>query len=135
MDGSAHFRSAYLAWLVLIRDRLEAMESVDGESDGLVQSREFTRELWRLRQECQLLHRTVQIQRLTGQLVHDLEARTSAFLHDLRWLLDISPSAPPALARQCLRIAQDRIFEEAQQESADMSAEMAQGWKDSCAVA
>jgi hypothetical protein len=38
--------------------------------------------------------------------------RAAACLQDLHWLLDISPSAPPALARQCLRMGQDRIAEE-----------------------
>jgi hypothetical protein len=43
-----------------------------------------------------------------------LQERVPAILHDLQWLLQVSPTVSPALARQCVRIAQDRVFDEVQ---------------------
>jgi hypothetical protein len=75
-------------------------------------------ELRLLRRESQLLERSVHIQRTMGQLGPQLQERVRALLHDLQWLLQISPSASPVLARQCVRIAADRIFDEVQAISA-----------------
>jgi hypothetical protein len=135
MTGSEHFRSAYSAWLALIRARLEALEYSDGESDGLAQSQWNVRQLWRLRRECEVLQYSLRAQRLNGRLEMEQEARASSLLHDLCWLLDISPAAPPALARQCLRMAQDRISEEAPAESGDLSDAMAVSLEQNWAVA
>jgi hypothetical protein len=135
MSGSEHFRSAYFSWLCLVRDRLEAMEYSAGDSEGIAQSRELARELWLLRRECELLLHSLHGQRLRGQLSREDEARATRFLHDAHWLLDISPSAPPALARQCLRIAQDRIAEEAQAEHGHLSEALAWRLQSSLAVA
>jgi hypothetical protein len=135
MSGSEPFRSAYLTWLALIWCRLEEMESFDGEADGLAQPREFARELWRLRRECELLVHSMHTQRQCGRLAPEQEARAAALLHDLTWLLDISPAAPPALARQCLRIAQDRISEELPTETGKPSSAMAWSRELSCTAA
>jgi hypothetical protein len=112
MGGRESFQSAFLDWLAMISGRIEALQSGVAE-DGLSQSWSFASELWRLRRECEVLQRSLEALVLNGQLGHGQKAGTFELLHDLRWLLEISPSAPPALARQCLRIAQDRIAEEA----------------------
>jgi len=113
MGGSDSFPSAFLDWLALVDGRLEAIEPSTGELDGICQSREFARELWRLRRECEVLHQSLGALVQNGQLGEAQGVQIGALLHDLRWLLEVSPSAPPALARQCVRIAQDRIADEA----------------------
>lgn len=112
MGGALSFPPAFLDWLALVWGRLDAIGAQEGESDGTSQSREFAREIWRLRRECEVLQRSLDVLVLNGQLGPAQHAGMCVVLHDLRWLLEISPSAPPALARQCARIAQDRIFEE-----------------------
>lgn len=112
--GRKPFRSSYLDWLALVWDRLENMDGPDTGSDGPLQSSGFMLELRRLSRECQLMERTAHIQRAMGSLEPELHERVRALLHDLHWLLQVSPAASPALARQCVRIAQDRIVDEAQ---------------------
>jgi hypothetical protein len=114
MGGSKSFPSAFLDWLALVNGRLEAIEPSAGETDGICQSRDFARELWRLRRECEVLHQSLGALVQNGQLGESQGVKAGALLHDLRWLLEISPSAPPALARQCVLIAQDRIADEVQ---------------------
>lgn len=108
------FRSAWMSWLSTVRERLEELEWPDRGSDGPIQSTTFMLELRRLRRECQLMVRTVNIQCSMGFVEQDLQDRVRWLLHDLNWLLQVSPSASPALAMQCVRIVQDRILEEVQ---------------------
>jgi hypothetical protein len=112
--GRKPFRSAYLDWLALVWDRLEALDCPDTGWDGPIQSSGFMLELRRLSRECQLMERTVHIQRSMGCIDAQLQENARTLLHDLHWLLQVSPSASPALARQCVRIAQDRVFDEVQ---------------------
>jgi hypothetical protein len=121
MVGHDPFPLAFLDWLALISSRLEAIESFSGESDGLSPSREFARELWRLRRECEVLDGSLDALVHNGQLGAIQRAQIRELLHDLRWLLEISPSAPPALARQCVRIAQDRIADVAHEVPGELS--------------
>lgn len=121
MVGSHYFPSAFLDWLALVQTRLDAIECCAGESDGTSQSREFAGGLWRLRRECEVLHRSLDALLHSGQLSQGQCDRMRALLHDLRWLLEISPAAPPALARQCVRIAQDRIDEEVREVARQLS--------------
>ena len=101
-------------WLGLVWERLEELDSPDADHDGPLQSSGFMLELRRLSRECQLMERTAHIQCAMGSLDTSLQDSVRALLHDLRWLLQVSPSASPALARQCVRMAQDRVFEEVQ---------------------
>lgn len=112
--GRKPFRSSCLDWLALVWDRLEDLDSPAG-SDGPLQSSGFMLELRRINRECQLMDRTVHIQHVMGYVDAPLLHRMRAVLHDLQWLLQVSPSASPALARQCVRMAQDRLFDELQQ--------------------
>jgi hypothetical protein len=112
--GRQTFRSSYLDWLALVWERLEELDCPDTGSDGPRQSSGFMLELLRIRRECQLMVRTAHIQHSMGRVEAALQVRVSALLHDLRWLLQVSPSASPALARQCVRIAQDRVSDEVQ---------------------
>ncbi|MEO8313555.1 MAG: hypothetical protein ABI645_02060 [Pseudomonadota bacterium] len=111
--GRKPFRYSYLDWLVLVSERLEDLDCT-AESDGPMQSSGFMLELRRLSRECQLMERTTHIQRSMGNVEALLQQRVRALLHDLHWLLQVSPAASPALARQCVRIAQDRVFDEVQ---------------------
>jgi hypothetical protein len=112
--GRKPFRSAWMTWLSSIWERLEELDWPDHESDGLIQSPRFMLELRRLRRECQLMERTVHFQGSMGFLEPELQDRARMLLHDLGWLLQVSPSASPALALQCVRIVQDRVFDEVQ---------------------
>jgi hypothetical protein len=112
--GRKPFRSSYLDWLAQVWERLGDLDCPDTGSDGPLQSSGFMLELRRLGRECQLMERTAHIQRSMGCLDGPLQERVRALLHDLQWLLQVSPSASPALARQCVRIAQDRVFDEVQ---------------------
>jgi hypothetical protein len=103
-----------MAWLSAIWERLEELDWPDNSSDGLIQSPGFMLVLRRLRRECQLMERTVHIQASMGFLEPELQDRARVLLHDLGWLLQVSPSASPALALQCVRIVQDRVFDEVQ---------------------
>ena len=103
-----------MAWLSTIWARLDELDWPDNGSDGLIQSPGFMLELRRLRRECQLMERTVHTQAAMGFLEPDLQDRARMLLHDLGWLLQVSPSASPALALQCVRIVQDRVFDEVQ---------------------
>ena len=95
-------------------ERLDALDWPEDVTEGPTQSSVFMLELWRVRRECQLLKRTVHIQHSMGLLDLPLHHRVCALLHDLQWLLQVSPAASPALARQCVRIVQDRLFDEMQ---------------------
>jgi hypothetical protein len=112
--GRKPFRSSCLDWLALVWERLEELDSPDTGSDGPMQSLGFIRELRQLGRECQLMERTAHIQRSMGFVDEQLHARLRALMQDLQWLLQVSPSASPALARQCVRMAQDRVFDEVQ---------------------
>jgi hypothetical protein len=112
--GRKPFRSSYLDWLALVWERLEELDCPDTGADGPLQSSGFMLELRRLGRECQLMERTAHIQCSMGRLEGSLQESVRALLHDLQWLLQVSPSASPALARQCVRIAQDRVFDEVQ---------------------
>jgi hypothetical protein len=113
MVGRNSFPLAFLDWLALISSRLEVIESSAGESEGISPLREFARELWRVRRECEVLDLSLDALVQNGQIRAIQRAQIRELLHDLRWLLEISPYAPPALVRQCVRIAQDRIADEA----------------------
>ena len=112
--GRKPFRSSYLDWLALVWERLEDLDCPDTDSEGPLQTPGFMLELRRLGRECQLMERTAHIQCSLGALDALLQERVRALLHDLHWLLQVSPSASPVLARQCVRIAQDRVFDEVQ---------------------
>lgn len=112
--GRQSFRSAWLSWLSLIRDRLEALDGSDSFSDAPVQPSSFTLELWRLRREFQLMERSVRIQCSMGLVDTELRERVPVLLRDLQWLLQVSPSVSPAMAKQCVRIALDRVSGEAE---------------------
>jgi hypothetical protein len=112
--GRQPFRSAYLDWLSLVWERLEDLDCPDADSDGPMQSSVFMLELRRISRECQLMERTAHINRCMGYVEAPLLDRVRTLLHDLQWLLQVSPSASPVLARQCVRIAQDRVFDEVQ---------------------
>jgi hypothetical protein len=112
--GRQPFRSAYLDWLALVWERLEDLDCPDSAADGPMQSSGFMLELRRLSRECQLMERTAHIQRCMGHVEAPLQERVRTLVHDLQWLLQVSPSASPVLARQCVRIAQDRVFDEVQ---------------------
>jgi hypothetical protein len=112
--GRKPFRSSYLDWLALVWERLEELDSPGTGSDGPMQSSGFMRELRQLGRECQLMERTAHIQRSMGFVDEQMHERLRALMQDLQWLLQVSPSASPALARQCVRIAQDRVFDEVQ---------------------
>lgn len=112
--GRKPFRSAWMSWLTTVCERLEELEWPDSGQDGPIQSSRFMLELRRLRRECQLMERTVHIQCSMGFLEPELQDRARTLLHDLGWLLQVSPSASPALALQCVRIVQDRVFDEVQ---------------------
>jgi ABC-type phosphonate transport system ATPase subunit len=113
--GRQPFRSSYLDWLALVWERLEELDCPDTGSDGPIQSSGFMLELLRIRRECQLMERTAHIQHSMGRVDATLQTRLRTLLHDLHWLLQVSPSASPALARQCVRIAQDRVSDEVQE--------------------
>lgn len=108
--GRHPFRSAWLAWLSLVWERLEELDCADDLSDAAIQSTAFVLELRRLRREFQLMERSAHIQCSMGLVDPELRAHVPALLHDLSWLLQVSPTVSPALARQCVRIAQDRVF-------------------------
>jgi hypothetical protein len=112
--GRQSFRSGWMAWLSMIWERLEALDGPDSFSDAPIQSSSFTLELWRLRREFQLMERSAHIQCSMGLVDSTLRERVPAFLHDLQWLLHVSPTVSPAMARQCVRMAQDRVFDEVQ---------------------
>jgi hypothetical protein len=112
--GRKPFRSSYLDWLALVWERLEDLDCPDTDSEGPLQTSGFMLELRRLSRECQLMERTAHIQCSMGGLDALMQERVRVLLHDLHWLLQVSPSASPALARQCVRIAQDRVFDEVQ---------------------
>jgi hypothetical protein len=112
--GRKPFRSSYLDWLALVWERLEELDCPDTGSDGPIQSSGFMLELRRLSRECQLMERTAHIQRSMGCVEPQMQQSVRTLLHDLHWLLQVSPSASPALARQCVRMAQDRVFDEVQ---------------------
>lgn len=111
--GRKPFRSDYLAWLSLVWERLEDM-GPDSDTDAPLQSSGFMLELRRLRRECQLMERTAHVQGCMGYLEPQMHERVRTLLHDLQWLLQVSPSASPALARQCVLMARDRVFDEVQ---------------------
>jgi hypothetical protein len=112
--GRQSFRSGWMAWLSMIWERLEALDGPDSFSDAPFQSSGFMLELRRLRRECQLTDRIARIQCSMGLVDMELRERVPALLHDLSWLLQVSPTVSPALARQCVRIAQDRVHDEVQ---------------------
>jgi len=101
-------------WLTLVWNRLEELDCPETGSDGPIQSSGFMLELRRLSRECQLMERTAHIQRSMGSVEGTLQQSVRSLLHDLQWLLQVSPAASPALARQCVRMAQDRVFDEVQ---------------------
>ena len=112
--GRKPFRSSYMDWLSLVWKRLDELDCPDTGSDGPIQSSGFMLELRRLSRECQLMERTAHIQRSMGSVEPALQQSVRALLHDLHWLLQVSPAASPVLARQCVRMAQDRVIEEVQ---------------------
>jgi hypothetical protein len=112
--GRQSFRSGWMAWLSMIWERLEVLDGPDSFSDAPIQPSGFMAELWRLRREFQLMERSAHIQCSMGLVDMELRERVPALLHDLQWLLHVSPTVSPALARQCVRIAQDRVFDEVQ---------------------
>jgi hypothetical protein len=112
MNGSKPFRLAYLGWLGLVWERLEVLDSPDVDADGPRQSAAFVVELTRLRREFKMLESALHTQCSMGRVGPKLEQNVRTLLHDLHWLLHVSPSASPVLARQCVRIAQDRVYEE-----------------------
>ena len=112
--GRKPFRSSYMDWLALVWSRLEELDCPDTGSDGPIQSSVFMLELRRLSRECQLMQRTAHIQCSMGAVEATLQQSVRSLLHDLHWLLQVSPAASPVLARQCVRMAQDRVFDEVQ---------------------
>jgi hypothetical protein len=122
----AQLPSAYLAWLALVWEGLEALDQQDSESEGTAQSPAFVRELLRLRQECRSFSAATRWRLSSGLVSESEHERIQRLLRDLQWLLDVAPPAPPVLAKQCVRMAQDRIFDEVQQLSGKYSTLIAQ---------
>jgi len=115
----ALLHSAYLAWLALVWEGLESLDQQDPESEGNLQSQAFVVELMRLRQECRSLSAATRWRFTSGLVTQPEHDRVQLLLRDLQWLLDVAPPAPPVLAKQCVRIAQDRIFDEVERLSVD----------------
>jgi hypothetical protein len=114
MECSTQFLPAYRAWIAIVRERLASLDDREVGLEECVLPSDFTLELYRLRRECTVLDQSVRTRRALGLVEPALQVRASELLHDLRWLLGISPLAPPALARQCIRMALDRIGDELQ---------------------
>jgi hypothetical protein len=121
---TAPLHSAYLAWLALVWDSLDALEQRDPESEGFAQHQDFVVELPRLRQECRALAFSLHRRFASGLIAKADHERMQRLLRDLLWLLDVPTAAPPALAKQCVRIALDRIADEVQQVNADHPAQI-----------
>jgi hypothetical protein len=119
---NASLHSAYLGWLALVWDGLDCLEQQDPESEGFAQHQDFVFELPRLRQECRALGLSLHRRFASGLIGKTDHERMQRLLRDLLWLLDVPTAAPPALARQCVRIAQDRIADEVRQVNVDRSA-------------
>lgn len=115
MDRDTSLSSSYLEWLGLTWEHLEDLDAADADVDFPAQSPVFTRALYRMRRECEILASSVGTQHAMGTIDAMFAARVCHLLHDLRWILEVSPAAPPALARQCVRMGQDRIFAEVQE--------------------
>jgi hypothetical protein len=118
----AQLHSAYLGWLALVWDSLDALEQQGLESEGASQHQDFVFEMLRLRQECRALGISLRRRFASGLFPRADHDRMQRLLRDLLWLLDVPPAAPPALAKQCVRMAQDRIVDEVQQVSTDAPA-------------
>ena len=122
----AQQHSAYLAWLALVWESLEVLDQQDPESEGNTQSQAFVMELLRIRQECRSSSAASRWRLKSGLVSESGHERLQRLLRDLEWLLDVAPLAPPVLAKQCVRIAQDRIFDEVQQLGGEDSATVVQ---------
>jgi len=114
VDGIEPLPPEFLDWLDYVQERLVRLESGRLEFPT-VPSRGIASHLWRLRQECQRLHGTLGVLVDSGQIRSAIRPRMEKLLGDLSWLLEVSPWASPVLARQCIRIARDRIQDEAQE--------------------
>lgn len=119
---TATLLSQYLAWLALVWDSLDALEQQDPESEGFAQHQAFVSEMPRLRQECRALGFSLRRRFAAGLLSKADHDRVQRLVRDLLWLLDVPTAAPPALAKQCVRMAQDRIADEVQQVNAECPA-------------
>jgi len=120
----AQLHSAYLGWLALVWDSLDNLEQQGPESEGTAQHQDFVFEVLRLRQECRALGISLRRRFASGLVPRADHEGMQRLLRDLLWLLDVPPAAPPALARQCVRMAQDRVVDEVQQVSADAPAQV-----------
>jgi len=104
---------AFLDWLDQVQQQLVHLEC-ENMGVGGGSCRGVAGDLWRLRRECDVLNRCLVILVESGQLRQGQRNRMSTLLGDLCWLLEVSPVASPVIARQCVRIARDRIQSEAQ---------------------